>query len=544
MIVATIIVFGDIDIVPLHMSIDNSREMVVAGKWPRSFSVRAGSHSINATTMTKMERSAAYSDGSVLGNISSAMATGSNTQIAGTVYLGDDEILLIQVKQTLVKSKIFNLVVSSHEASGYLNLNTVVDWNELAPGEKNKWSVFFLCLFLGFLGVHRFYEGKIVTGILYLLTLGFCGVGVLVDLIHILQRPGRSASVQEAAFGQRPSSGEAVLGVLLLLLFVFLILGVLVLQLPSFRHPSQSPSSSDPEETKAPSSPGYAAYTLSGKDTYGENPSGEYFTLRFDSALTAQTRVTLHIDMQAYPDNLLDYHGPFTYDVTLIAVRPDSGYAIDGGFYGFSYLAETEDNRVWLEGVPGTPYFCAEDGTFRRMITNMGHDATEFALYENSLSRFRLHGGESDALGNNYSADCGVLIQLDGAYYFVTYTDTAVAAGLLDGDGRQVIASQPVPDAPESSDMLADLSVQPDIVLSGDGRFWAQVVTDPADKLRMRSGPGTDYEIIDNIASGERVLVIGRSNAAGNWVLVQYRNRAGWCCTALDGEVFLEAAGS
>lgn len=27
---------------------------------------------------------------------------------------------------------------------------------------KNKWVAFFLCLFLGYLGVHKFYEGRIL----------------------------------------------------------------------------------------------------------------------------------------------------------------------------------------------------------------------------------------------------------------------------------------------------------------------------------------------------------------------------------------------
>lgn len=53
-------------------------------------------------------------------------------------------------------------------------------------GVKNKWSVFFLCLFFGFLGVHRFYVGKVGSGMLYLCTCGLLFCGWVVDLFLIL----------------------------------------------------------------------------------------------------------------------------------------------------------------------------------------------------------------------------------------------------------------------------------------------------------------------------------------------------------------------
>ena len=50
---------------------------------------------------------------------------------------------------------------------------------------KQNLVALLLCLFLGMLGVHRFYVGKIGTGILQLVTLGGLGIWALIDLIFI-----------------------------------------------------------------------------------------------------------------------------------------------------------------------------------------------------------------------------------------------------------------------------------------------------------------------------------------------------------------------
>jgi len=51
---------------------------------------------------------------------------------------------------------------------------------------SKSWIVaLLLCIFLGYLGVHRFYVGKIGTGILWMLTVGLFGIGYIVDLLLI-----------------------------------------------------------------------------------------------------------------------------------------------------------------------------------------------------------------------------------------------------------------------------------------------------------------------------------------------------------------------
>lgn len=52
--------------------------------------------------------------------------------------------------------------------------------------DKSRLVALLLCWFLGYLGVHRFFVGKVGTGILWLLTAGLFGIGWLVDLIMIL----------------------------------------------------------------------------------------------------------------------------------------------------------------------------------------------------------------------------------------------------------------------------------------------------------------------------------------------------------------------
>jgi len=56
------------------------------------------------------------------------------------------------------------------------------------PGLTNYSVAWLLLMFLGLLGIHRFYLGKWVTGIIYLISGGLLGIGWLYDLCTLNQQ--------------------------------------------------------------------------------------------------------------------------------------------------------------------------------------------------------------------------------------------------------------------------------------------------------------------------------------------------------------------
>jgi restriction system protein len=74
-----------------------------------------------------------------------------------------------------------------------LNTNTNTNTNINAAGRvgraKNKWVSILLCLFLGYFGAHKFYEGKTIMGILYIFTCGLFCIGAIIDFFILLGKP-------------------------------------------------------------------------------------------------------------------------------------------------------------------------------------------------------------------------------------------------------------------------------------------------------------------------------------------------------------------
>ena len=53
--------------------------------------------------------------------------------------------------------------------------------------DKVRLVAFILCFLLGGIGIHRFYVGKVGTGILTIVTLfGFLGIWPLIDMVMII----------------------------------------------------------------------------------------------------------------------------------------------------------------------------------------------------------------------------------------------------------------------------------------------------------------------------------------------------------------------
>lgn len=79
-------------------------------------------------------------------------------------------------------------IIINNSSNANANASSVVNVSNTLGGKaKNKWVAFLLCLFT-FCG-HKFYEGKIGMGILYLLTAGLFGIGWIIDLVSLLMKP-------------------------------------------------------------------------------------------------------------------------------------------------------------------------------------------------------------------------------------------------------------------------------------------------------------------------------------------------------------------
>ncbi|WP_253200658.1 TM2 domain-containing protein [Clostridium sp. CF012] len=76
---------------------------------------------------------------------------------------------------------------SSNSSNSSVNNNNIGGVPMGRP--KSKMMALLLCIFLGWLGGHKFYEGKTLMGIIYLFTFGLVGIGIIIDFLALLVKP-------------------------------------------------------------------------------------------------------------------------------------------------------------------------------------------------------------------------------------------------------------------------------------------------------------------------------------------------------------------
>lgn len=87
----------------------------------------------------------------------------------------------INFAEKVVDDASTNITCSPQASNGYIQQNVTTQ-----KSEKSRGTAAVLCFFFGALGIHRFYVGKIGTGLLWMFTAGLFGIGAFIDFIIII----------------------------------------------------------------------------------------------------------------------------------------------------------------------------------------------------------------------------------------------------------------------------------------------------------------------------------------------------------------------
>ena len=127
---------------------------------------------------------------SVKSTENTAMETSTvTTAVVSNNILAKNEVATVKnANQTSAQAVKSSTVVSKKAAVNAIsNTNTKAVKKNADPGEgKSQLIALILCIFVGVLGIHRFYLGYTKEGVIQLLTAGGCGIWSLIDLVRII----------------------------------------------------------------------------------------------------------------------------------------------------------------------------------------------------------------------------------------------------------------------------------------------------------------------------------------------------------------------
>ena len=133
---------------------------------------------------TTIENTAAIN--TVADEAAPTLTASTQTQVTAPVAVEKATVSAVTVKKATENPVKVNQTKTETKKSTQAAVKKAKDIANTKGGGTSQLIALLLCIFLGYIGIHRFYLGYIGIGILQIITVGGCGIWALIDLIRII----------------------------------------------------------------------------------------------------------------------------------------------------------------------------------------------------------------------------------------------------------------------------------------------------------------------------------------------------------------------